>query len=544
MPHDTTTPPSPSASSGTETPPPHPGQAGQHRFFTWMRGLGIVRQDAWIGGVCGGIATRLGIDPVIVRGIAVVVAVLGGPVFLLYAAGWLLLPDANDGIHLESLLRGVFEPPIVGIGVLALITFLPIAQGVWWAGAQFWGEPFWPQSLGRALWSLIVLGLIVAFVVWAARRSNWTTRGGAQVPGSRTASASAPATPGKDATGYGATDGHAATGRETREESAERSAEKTPTASVPAAFAAASPPPTAPTEPPTGATTEEFAAWRQQQQAWRQQHAAWRQQQDADQRAIRAQRSAETRAKAQAAAARADAARRARRSANPRTSGAYVAITLGAALIAGAVVAALAAGTRDWRGHELTMGLATATLVVGAAMVIAGIVRRRSGFLSFVAIVLTLGTLITAPIPAGRQLVGTVGPYAISNYQTPSRFAQLAGKLDVTAYSELTPPGTSGGPQIVDVWQGVGRIDVNVPADLTVRVEATLAHGSIYYLKTDADYTTRPATDVHETVSAGGDTHVSTFGTGTSPDVIVKIWQGRGEVDVYARPAEQVRTHP
>jgi hypothetical protein len=61
--------------------PPH-GAPGTNRFFTWMRGLAIVRQNGWIGGVCGGVAARLGIDPIIVRGIAVVVVILGGPALL------------------------------------------------------------------------------------------------------------------------------------------------------------------------------------------------------------------------------------------------------------------------------------------------------------------------------------------------------------------------------------------------------------------------------------------------------------------------------
>src|SRR6185437_4808787 len=87
--------------------------AGSARFFGWLRSLGITRRGGWVGGVCSGVAARLGIDPIIVRGIAVVVAVLGGPAFLLYAAAWLLLPDARGDIHLERLIKGHFDPPII-----------------------------------------------------------------------------------------------------------------------------------------------------------------------------------------------------------------------------------------------------------------------------------------------------------------------------------------------------------------------------------------------------------------------------------------------
>ena len=75
----------------TSAPPADPGPpptappgvpTGSDRFFSWVQGLGIVRGDAWLGGVCGGIAARVRIDPLIVRGIFVVVALLGFPALL------------------------------------------------------------------------------------------------------------------------------------------------------------------------------------------------------------------------------------------------------------------------------------------------------------------------------------------------------------------------------------------------------------------------------------------------------------------------------
>ena len=90
--------------------------ASENTFFDWMRGLRVPRQPGWIGGVCAGIAARLGIDPIIVRGIVVVLAVLGGPALLLYAAAWLLLPDNYDRIHLQELFRGNFTKAHAGIG--------------------------------------------------------------------------------------------------------------------------------------------------------------------------------------------------------------------------------------------------------------------------------------------------------------------------------------------------------------------------------------------------------------------------------------------
>ncbi|QIM15913.1 PspC domain-containing protein [Leucobacter insecticola] len=76
-------------------------------FFAWIRGLGITRSsDRWFAGVAGGIAAKAKIDPLIVRGVFVVLALLGGPGILLYLVGWLLLPDVNGRIRMEDLIRG------------------------------------------------------------------------------------------------------------------------------------------------------------------------------------------------------------------------------------------------------------------------------------------------------------------------------------------------------------------------------------------------------------------------------------------------------
>ncbi|MEA2317034.1 MAG: PspC domain [Solirubrobacteraceae bacterium] len=48
-----------------------------------------------IAGVCGGIATHLGIDPVIVRVGAIALALAGGAGIPVYVAAWLLTPSAE-----------------------------------------------------------------------------------------------------------------------------------------------------------------------------------------------------------------------------------------------------------------------------------------------------------------------------------------------------------------------------------------------------------------------------------------------------------------
>lgn len=60
---------------------------------------GILRRsvsDARLAGVCGGIAERYRVDPLLVRIVAVIVALSSGVGIVLYGAAWLLLPRGNQ----------------------------------------------------------------------------------------------------------------------------------------------------------------------------------------------------------------------------------------------------------------------------------------------------------------------------------------------------------------------------------------------------------------------------------------------------------------
>src|SRR5690606_1535919 len=119
-----------------------------------------------------------GIDPMLVRGIIVVVALLGAPALLLYAAAWLLLSDLDGRIHMERLIRGHFDGAIIGIAVVAILAFLPITQGLWfwgpwnwdvWGGGRFLGGAPW-----NLIWTLAIIGSIVWLVVWLSTRNGAT----------------------------------------------------------------------------------------------------------------------------------------------------------------------------------------------------------------------------------------------------------------------------------------------------------------------------------------------------------------------------------
>jgi phage shock protein PspC (stress-responsive transcriptional regulator) len=458
------------------TPPPEaetPSPAPQgNRFFTWMRGLGITRQPGWIGGVAAGIAVRLGIDPLIVRGIIVVIAVLGGPAILLYAAAWLLLPDAKDKIHLEELVHGRLESPIAAIGAMVLLSLLPIAQGFWYTGALYWGQPSWGESIGRATWALVVLAAIVVFVVWIARRSSSTLPEPLVTPATT----------------------------DDRPDTIPQPVSGSPTL-------------VEPTPPPAGAPEEDLAAWRTRQEAWKAEREAFRAQAAETARETARLRAQEARERSAAAAAARAERVRAWHAANPRAGGAYAAIALGAAALAGGI-AALVSPIRE---HPVTVGLGVAAIVLGLAIAIAGAIRRRTGFLTFVSVLALLATLGSAAIPTDRTVV--FSGMGISN-AVPGRYIQGAGNLFVTVDPRL-------GDGVIDVWQGAGSIDVVLTEGATARVVIE-SRGEVWLdSNSEAGYTQlQQRQDAPRTME-------QLLGTSQTPTVTVRIWQGAGTIVLH-----------
>lgn len=52
--------------------------------------------DRWIGGVCGGIAERTGMDASIVRILVAAATIIGfGGIAIVYVIAWIVLPDAR-----------------------------------------------------------------------------------------------------------------------------------------------------------------------------------------------------------------------------------------------------------------------------------------------------------------------------------------------------------------------------------------------------------------------------------------------------------------
>jgi len=445
------------------TPPAGPPQApaapqdGTTRFFDWWRSTGLRRsEDSWLGGVAGGVAARLGIDPIIVRGAAIVVAILGGPILFLYAAAWALIPDQQGRIHLERAIRGVFDPAMVAIGVLAVLTVVPFMRGLWWDGVPAaWNLPGWLESTMTAGWVIALIAATVWLIVMFARRGQ------------------APTPPATSATRHDPWTSAAATPPSPAAPTSP--AATTAPAYAPTAAASTAPPaaplslgktdlPSSPSNPAGAASASTGTTWDGAPTGQR----GWTSQEFRDE--MNRQR-AEQRTEREAAA-------RERRSLKP--GAAFVAIALGLALLAGAGAAVLAAGNGATTPAVIVVGVASALGALAIATIVAGISGRESGWLGFFTVVAVIGLLVAGVFPAGS----TFSPVGRATWDVTSAapdqqqgYVMIAGRPTLDLRGLDDDDASRGG--IIDVWLVAGEVDVLLPEDTPVVVEVAAIVGGI-----------------------------------------------------------------
>ncbi|MEV8264955.1 PspC domain-containing protein [Microbacterium sp. NPDC077057] len=457
----------------TAPPPPADHQAsaqdaprrprGADRFLLWVAGLGVVRTDGWLGGVAAGIAIRLRIDPLIVRGILVVAALFGLPALFLYALAWAVLPDVDGRVHLRDLLQRRYDPVQLGILALAVIGLFPTAP---LTGRLFGlGYDGW-SALSTFTWvvGLVLAAALLFLIVRASRRTP-----GASAPDLPGASAD-PAAPAASAPLAGS---GPATGADATPSPAADAPPPLPLADAVGHDVLAIPAPPAPL-PPGTQDPAALEAWRAQHAAWKEQDQAWRRQQQDAERAARDQLRRERQAEAAVFAAEAAERRRLRRASNPRAGFPFVMTALGLAIVVGAGVG-LAVG--EPVGGAL--GLLSGALVLALAMITAGALRRRSGALAFLTVLTLAAGLLTGFLSTMPGL--TLGYASLTNNQE-AHIRQPFGDL----YLQLHPH--DGGPRPIEIEKGSGRTEIFVDAGVQLQLRGTVGDAvEVSWLRVDPD---------------------------------------------------------
>ena len=122
-----------------------------------------------LGGVAGGTATYLGVDPVIVRIAFVALTLFGGLGVVLYAIGWLLIPE--DGAE-ESLAQNALSGQGSGRHRWAAIVVAAIAVIVFFSllsGGPRWG-PGWFFGAGLVWVAVAAVAILAVARVGGAHR--------------------------------------------------------------------------------------------------------------------------------------------------------------------------------------------------------------------------------------------------------------------------------------------------------------------------------------------------------------------------------------
>lgn len=158
-PHETESNPN---TGGYQTPPPRPAPGFFDRLWasSWKR----IETNKVAGGVCAGLAEKWGIDPVIVRGITVVLMLFTGIGMLAYALAWLLLPEKTTE-------RTLFEDARYGQAQFVMV--LPILLGILGIFRIFPEMNFFIAPLGLGS----ILSIFSSFSPWLPEIGSSTAGG-------------------------------------------------------------------------------------------------------------------------------------------------------------------------------------------------------------------------------------------------------------------------------------------------------------------------------------------------------------------------------
>ncbi|MCH8628147.1 PspC domain-containing protein [Arsenicicoccus piscis] len=423
------------------TPGPRPPLEPFDRFLAAMRATGIRRRlsDRWVAGVCGGLADKLGVDPIVVRLAWIVLLLMGGFGFAAYFVLFAILADTEGQIPLEKAVRHGDASSVVllifaGLCLVSSISDLGGAGG--WGGGLRIGD----VNVG----GILTVVALVALGFYAVQRSRSGGGGagdaggpvsGAPVAG-ETASPAAPPTRGATASRVLAArrDGLAPLSSTTT--TSEEHTMATPTTSatpatqsaptVPLDVASEGAPPAAPPTPP----------WSQSRPP------------------------------------QPPPPPRPRR---PRP-GAFNLVTIGLAAIAfGATWAAYSQWTLP--GHAWPMSLAAALAVLGIGCLALGGVGRRVGMAGVATVfvgLLALGAISNGPgHMSGRWGDQTWAPTSVTNGQS---FDHGVGDatLDLTKL-----PASSLTGQRISTSLNLGQLTVKIPKGGDIQVTGDVSRGEL-----------------------------------------------------------------
>jgi phage shock protein PspC (stress-responsive transcriptional regulator) len=410
---------------------PLPGRQTQN-FFDWIRSQGIYRgRDRWIGGVASGIAHRLGVDPLIIRGVLIVLTVFAGIGVLAYGLAWALLPEPDGRIHVQEAAAGRWTAGMTGALVTSVIGFPSLGTGVWgWDRFGF----------GAFVWTVFWVGGAIYLVYYLSQRNKIRNRAAA-MPSRYDSAAPAggavfavnprtdagPQSAGSFPQGGGQTYGHPADSSRVSGAGPDWGPPP-PSGPIASDSVPAGPVPPGGYGPASGTTPPPPAAPR-----------------------------------------------------NLGPGAPAVAITVGSALLVGGGIKALdAANVIDLGDAGNALVWAFGAAILGLGILLAGLRGRTSGILGFFAVVALLIGAIFSVVPHGdrfRFQNADWTPASIQQAQDGYEITGGAGTVDLTKLT-LTPP--LGSDVVVPIDATASNLTVVIPATVPVHVQADMTMGTLH----------------------------------------------------------------
>ncbi|YCK83215.1 PspC domain-containing protein [Arthrobacter sp. D3-18] len=458
----------------------------QQNFFDWIRSQGIRRgPDRWIGGVSSGVAHRFGIDPLIVRGIFIVLALFAGVGVLLYGVAWALLPEPDGRIHVQEAAAGRWSGGMTGALITTIIGLPSLGRGFWG-----WG---W-DGLPGLFWTLFWMGgvfYLIYFLVQRNKASKGTPPVGHQnysatpysaASGSTAAYGTPTSFASTTTTGtntgvpvYGSgqagskTYGAPSTGGAYGPAGVHGSAHGHGSGPVPPAgpFGPSGPSTPSGPRPPYGSTPP---------QGWQPKPAA------------------------------------------PKRRGpgaAIVSVSAGAALLAGGTLKALDVGNViDLGNSGNAVVWATGAAVLGLGILIAGLRGRTSGFLGFLAVAaLIIGGIFNVVPRDGDRFTFHDVNWAPTSLEQARQGIDVTGAQGVVDLTEitLTPPLVS--EVLIPVDATASNVTVVIPDDVPVEVRADMTFGNLNERGTDRGGRLQDERTLYNTEKPGANLVVEIDGT-------------------------------
>lgn len=401
-------------------------QSQPQSFFSWVRSQGIQRgRDRWIGGVASGIAHRLGVDPLIVRGIFIVLSIFAGIGVLLYGIAWALLPEPDGRIHVQEAAAGRWSAGMTGALITTVIGFPSLGSGFWG-----WGR----NGFGGFFWTVFWIAGAVYLVYYLSQRDK--SRNGAPHMNTRPPAAATPGAP-----AFGATSSASPSGEGTFDRGAYDGGAATSFPYSPYTTGGVNPP-SAPT-PPSGPTPPYGGGY----------GGGYGQ------------------GPVPAPAPKV-------RNAGPGAPA--VAVTVGLALLVGGGIKALEAlNITNLGGATNAVVWASGAAVLGLGILVSGLRGRTSGVLGFFAVVALLIGGIFNVVPNGdrfRLQNANWNPASIEQAKAGFDITGGSGTADLTQLN-LTPP--LGADVVIPMDVTASNLTVFIPDTVPVEIRADMTLGNL-----------------------------------------------------------------